>query len=240
MLGAARLAPGLRVLDVACGVGEPALEAARRVRPRGAVVATDLLPEMVEATREAARAEGLDNVECVLAAAEAPPPGPFDAVTCRFGLMFFSDAVAAIEGWRRVARPGARIVAAVWAGPDQNPFMGIRTRVAREVLGSELPPLGPGQESLAVPGALAATLQAAGLKSVAVETVPLRWEAPDARTWVAMMTELSPPLAEALHGASPATASSFLAELARAVSPYAGASGRVSVPASSLVGFGEA
>ncbi len=240
MLEAARLAPGLRVLDVACGVGEPALEAARRVAPGGTVVATDLLPQMVEAAREAARAAGLQNLECVLSSAEAPPPGPFDAVTCRFGLMFLSDAVAAVRAWRAVVRPGGRIVAAVWAGPDENPFMEIRDRVAREVLGSGLRTLGPGQEALSTPAAFADTLRAAGLAGILVEKVPMRWEAPEARTLVTMMSEMSPPLAEAVEAAGEDKASRFLAALAEAVSPYADTAGRVSVPACSLVGFGDA
>ena len=195
---------------------------------------------MLEAAREAARAAGLRNLECVLSPADAPPPGPFDAVTCRFGLMFFPDSVAALGAWRKVARPGGRIVAAVWAGPDENPFMEIRDRVAREVLGSGLRTLGPGQEALSTPGAFADTLRAAGLERVVVEKVALRWEAPDASTLVRMLSEMSPPLAEAVEAAGGERASSFLAVLAEALSPYADRAGPVSVPACSLVGFGEA
>ena len=44
----ARLEPGMRVLDLACGTGDPAVEIARRVGPDGRVTATDLSPEMLD------------------------------------------------------------------------------------------------------------------------------------------------------------------------------------------------
>src|SRR3954453_12805284 len=57
--------PGSRVLDVACGYGEPALTAARVAGPDGSVVATDIAAEMIEFGRERAAAAGADNVEFV-------------------------------------------------------------------------------------------------------------------------------------------------------------------------------
>ena len=51
LLDLAAVAEGSRVLDLACGTGEPALSAARRVGERGSVLATDQAPAMVEVTR---------------------------------------------------------------------------------------------------------------------------------------------------------------------------------------------
>ena len=59
MLDLARLGPGMRVLDVAAGMGEPSLRAARRVGPSGFVLGTDLADGMLETAREKARAQGL-------------------------------------------------------------------------------------------------------------------------------------------------------------------------------------
>ena len=58
MLALAAVAPGQRVLDIATGIGEPALLAARRVGPQGRVVATDIAPAMLEIARERARSLG--------------------------------------------------------------------------------------------------------------------------------------------------------------------------------------
>ena len=59
----AGLKPGDAVLDVATGYGEPALTAARAVRPRGHGVATDIAPDLLAFGRERASFAGLDNVE---------------------------------------------------------------------------------------------------------------------------------------------------------------------------------
>src|SRR5262245_53541270 len=53
--------PGMEILDVACGSGEPALPLARAVGPTGQITATDLVPEMVAACEEQAREQGLAN-----------------------------------------------------------------------------------------------------------------------------------------------------------------------------------
>jgi cyclopropane fatty-acyl-phospholipid synthase-like methyltransferase len=62
MVSLAGIARGQRVLDVATGIGEPAVTAARAVGPSGLVVATDLAPQMLGIARERARALGLANI----------------------------------------------------------------------------------------------------------------------------------------------------------------------------------
>src|ERR1051325_6391852 len=57
------LSAGKTVLDLACGSGEPSFTAAQFVRPSGKVIATDIAPEMIEAVRRRAAADGVDNVE---------------------------------------------------------------------------------------------------------------------------------------------------------------------------------
>lgn len=238
VLRAAALEPGLRVLDVACGAGDPALEAARRVAPDGRVVAIDLSAEMLATARELAAAEGVGNIEFLLADGDRPPPGPFDAVICRFGLMFFPDPVTTAAAWREAARPGGRVVAAVWTGPDENPFSALRPKVARDVLGIELAPASPGMLALALPGALEEVFRAGGLREVTAFSVAMRWEASDAETLATMLSELNPPLSRALRDAGPEKAALVHGELARALAPFVDREGSVSVPACAWVGTG--
>ena len=63
MLNLAGIRPGHRVLDVAAGTGEQTLMAARRVGPGGFVLATDIADRMLAYLDEAARNEGLTNVQ---------------------------------------------------------------------------------------------------------------------------------------------------------------------------------
>ena len=58
MLALAKLGPGMRVLDLATGRGEPAISAAHRVGPTGAVFGVDLSAAMLEIARERAAREG--------------------------------------------------------------------------------------------------------------------------------------------------------------------------------------
>ncbi len=90
LLSLAGLAVGHRVLDIACGTGEPALPAAEVVGPAGYVLGTDLSEEMLAVAREKAQTRGLNNVEFRQVDGEEMDveTSSFDAVTCRWGIMF--------------------------------------------------------------------------------------------------------------------------------------------------------
>ncbi len=79
---------GSRVLDVATGIGEPAVTAARHVQPNGRVLAIDISPEMIAIGRERAEKLGLQHIiEFRESDAESlnPSDKSFDAVLCRLG-----------------------------------------------------------------------------------------------------------------------------------------------------------
>ena len=118
LIEAAGIEPGMDVLDLASGAGEPALTIARTVGPDGRVTATDLLDDMLEGTRRRAREAGLSQVTCEVADMEALgfEDARFDRVTCRFGIMFVPDPVKAFRESLRVLKPGGRTAWMVW-GP---------------------------------------------------------------------------------------------------------------------------
>lgn len=118
LLHAAHVEAGHWVLDLASGVGEPALSIARRVGPDGAVTGTDLVPAMLATAAQRARVTGAANVAFAAADMEALPfpAGHFDRVTCRFGIMFAPSPVKALADIHRVLRPGGRLAVMVW-GP---------------------------------------------------------------------------------------------------------------------------
>lgn len=124
LLDAAAVADGMRVLDLASGAGEPAMTAAKRVGPRGSVTATDAASEMVEASRRRAASLGLGNVSFEVTAMEQLPfpDASFDAVTCRYGLMYCGDPASAWRECARVLRRGGRAAHMVW-GPEENNTM---------------------------------------------------------------------------------------------------------------------
>ena len=116
VMACARLRPGEHVLDVACGTGATAIEAAASVSPGGRVVGVDLSGRMVEAARARAQQEHCLNARFERMDAERLelPDDSFDAVLCALGLMYVPHPERAIAEMRRVLRRQGRIVLAVW------------------------------------------------------------------------------------------------------------------------------
>jgi ubiquinone/menaquinone biosynthesis C-methylase UbiE len=109
---AVELRSGAGVLDVACGTGNVALEAARTFCD---VTGIDYVPELVEVARRRATSEGLE-VDFRVADAEALPfaDGSFDFVLSAIGVMFTADHARAASELVRVCRSGGRIGMASW------------------------------------------------------------------------------------------------------------------------------
>ena len=116
-----RLASGTRLLDCGCGPGTITVGLARRVAP-GLVVAVDREPSQTELTRERATAEGIDNVEVLVAdAASLPfPEGSFDTVFSHALIEHLSRPVEALTEMRRVLAPGGMVAL---AAPDFGGFL---------------------------------------------------------------------------------------------------------------------
>jgi SAM-dependent methyltransferase len=176
MLDAAGVGPGKRVLDVATGVGEPALAAARRVGAGGFVLGTDFVEPMLAYAREKAAAAGLRNVEfrCVDGEALDERAGSFDAVTIRWGIMFMPDALACLRSAHRALASGGRVAVACWAGPERNPWGALPAGILMRKAGIPSPPPGaPGVFAYADPKRLEGALVEAGFQHVVVEPVDL-------------------------------------------------------------------
>jgi ubiquinone/menaquinone biosynthesis C-methylase UbiE len=113
------LSAGAHVLDLCCGAGASALEAARVVGPTGQVIGVDLAQRLLDIAALQAQREGLHNVEFRWADATATglPSCSFDTVVCVFGVFFASDRPGFVrEMWRQL-RPGGTLAVTVW-GPN--------------------------------------------------------------------------------------------------------------------------
>jgi SAM-dependent methyltransferase len=176
----AQPAPGMRVLDLASGTGEPAISLALRVGVEGHVTALDLSAELLEIAAQRAQARGLNNLAIQQADAHNLPfPADiFDLATSRFGVMFFRDPELALREVFRVLRPGARACLLAWGPFDQPYWQSTMGVVHRHVGGPLLQPGGPDPFRFAAPGSLSAILQNAGFRLVEEQTKTLPWTWP--------------------------------------------------------------
>jgi demethylmenaquinone methyltransferase/2-methoxy-6-polyprenyl-1,4-benzoquinol methylase len=122
----ARVGPGERVLDVATGTGDLALELARRVAPGGRVTGCDFAEAMLARARAKAAhgGEGLAELSFEAADALALPygDGAFDAATVGFGARNFEDLAGGLAEMARVVAPGGRIVVLEITTPRKPPL----------------------------------------------------------------------------------------------------------------------
>jgi SAM-dependent methyltransferase len=180
VLDAAALQPGERVLDVGCGSGELALQAAQQVGAAGAVVGADISAALIANARGRADRAGADHVQFVEADVQVHdlPAGSYDAVVSRFGVMFFDDPVAAFANLHRATAPGGRLSFVAWQAAPLNEWVLTAILAMLPHVGMpELPPPGaPGPFAFADEDHLRGVVTGSGWSDVqlrAVETTVL-------------------------------------------------------------------
>lgn len=183
----AQPAPGMSVLDLASGTGEPAISLASRVGEPGHVAALDLSAGLLEIAAKRAEARGLTNFSTHQGDAHSLPfpDNSFDLATSRFGVMFFDDPCGALRELRRVLRPGARACFLAWGTFDQPYWQSMMGVVHRHVGGILLQPDGPDPFKFGEPGRLSEVFRSAGFSEVEEETrtLPWMWPGPVEELW---------------------------------------------------------
>ena len=108
----AGVGPGMRVLDVGCGVGDVSLLVADLVGPEGAVVGVDREAASIETARKRAAERGLANVRFAEGDFRelGSDLGVFDAAVGRLVLMYQADPVAAVRALAERLHPGGTVV----------------------------------------------------------------------------------------------------------------------------------
>ncbi len=229
LLAFAALEPGNRVLDLASGIGEPAASAARRIGPGGQVVATDLSPVMVAQGRARVRDLGLANIAFrVMDAAEPDlPDGGFDAVLCRWGLMFVPDPAATMKRLYALLKSGGRLAVAVWGPPEEVPSISLGTKILTEQL--DLPPPGEDDRSpfeLSDIEAFEETLAVAGFTGLTRAALSVVYDFPSAETFIAFRKAVSQIERRITHIPAKRREAAWQA-VAAALAPYRRADGRI-------------
>lgn len=195
----AEIKQGSRVLDIATGIGEPAITAANQVGNSGHVLATDISSQMLSIARQRAISLGLEQViEFKEGDAETIDlsASTFDAALCRFGLMFLPDLRTGLSNIYRSLVDGGRLAAAVWASPDKVPFIAVGLNTVMKETKSPPPPPAdtPGPFSLSDESMLRNSLIESGFKDVTIERMDVSFDFDSAEVYTSFVYETVAPV----------------------------------------------
>jgi ubiquinone/menaquinone biosynthesis C-methylase UbiE len=160
--------PGMSLLDVCCGPGYGAGEAAERgLRAIG----VDIAPAMLDEAR--ARFPRVEFRHGDAKQLEFPD-GSFDAAICAFGLLHLSEPERAISEAFRILKPGARYGATVWCGPEKNMFLGLAMKATLAHANMNVPlPSAPSMFQFGDVAFATEALQNAGFRNIASVEIPI-------------------------------------------------------------------
>jgi ubiquinone/menaquinone biosynthesis C-methylase UbiE len=221
---------GARVLDVATGSGEPAITAARRVLPDGFVIAVDQSPAMLAIGRERAKALGVSNIIFQESDGEvlAIEQTNFNAVLCRWGLMFMPDFQRALIGFFQRLIQGGRIALSVWADAEKVPMISLGAEAVRRL--ANLPPPNPDALEplrLSDPAIVKKALEQAQFRHITVERMPVTFEFNSPEDFAQMREDVAPSFRALLDRQSLELRQQIIAAVREAASRFVQADGKV-------------
>jgi SAM-dependent methyltransferase len=234
---------GDRVLDVACGYGEPSLTAARKVGPEGTVVGTDISAEMISFGRQRAAAKGVENIEFMQSDANSLDfaAESFDAAVSRWGIIFEPDGEGAAAKVRGFLKPGGRFAISSWGPPERVPFLAIAMQTAMKKLDVPPPPPGtPGPLSRPTEEAIGGLLEGGGFSNVEVEELETTFELESAEEYTVYTKAIAAPIVAMIAPHPEELQRETWDAITEAARERADSDGRVSLTNQVLIAVGQA
>jgi len=215
--------PGDTVLELAAGLADTGLMAARLVGESGRVILTDFTPEMVAAARRRTEELGVQNADFRVLDAERMDLGTdsVDGVLCRWAYMLMIEPAAAFAESRRVLRPGGRLAFSVWAARERNPALSLVGGVLQSH--GHIPPPDPEAPSafaMADPGYIRGLVVGAGFSEPEIEEVTFRWPFAEQDAYWRYVTETAASASPVLRALSPEVQNTVREQVHEAARPY--------------------
>jgi ubiquinone/menaquinone biosynthesis C-methylase UbiE len=187
IIEAAGVAPGMRVLDVACGTGEPAISLAMLLRDSGEVTGVDISTAPLKIAEQRAVERELTNTRFQQADVHSLPfdDNSFDRVTSRLGVMFFTDLPRALREIHRVLKPQGTATLLAWGAAEQQPYFQATIGTILRVLPASMPDSADKMFAFGEADVLAQALRRAEFARVEEQfvTVPWTWPGTPEEVW---------------------------------------------------------
>ena len=230
LLNMAQAGPGHRIIDIATGIGEPALSAARRVGPGGRVIATDQAPQMLAIARRRAADLGVTNIEFLEMDGELADctEDNHDVVLCRWGLMFFPNPGQALRRFHALLIPGGRCAAAVWSTPPRVPGISFAMGFVRERLQLPPPPANlPNPFCLADVDRLQNLFEQAGFEDIQLQTLKVTFAADSPADYTRFTRDIAAPVVALVEQLPTDEQEAVWEDMTTAVKQFATVDGRI-------------
>lgn len=175
------LGTGDIVLDIGCGAGQTLLQLAERVGTEGQVIGVDVAPLLLDIAKR--RTEAFSQVRLIQADAQFLdlPSESVDAVFSRFGVMSFTDPVAAFTNFYTALKPSGVLAFSCWRSLQENEL-----DLLPLVASGQQSPVDETPFSFAAPEHIRRTLEAAGFSEIIIQPHDEKVSSGDldAMTWV--------------------------------------------------------
>jgi len=240
--------PGMKVLDIGCGLGDTTQRIAEMVGPEGEAVGIDVAERFIEAATGEAGEAGATNVSFIAGDVQTTEfERRFDYAFSRMGTMFFANPVAALRNVQRALVPGGTLCSVVWRRKLDNEWLHRAEVVVEEYVEepeeSDEPTCGPGPFSMANADTTTDILQNAGFEEVTMRRCDIEISiGRDLDEAVDFVTALGP-AGEVIRLAGDEAERirpKIEAALREALSEYVRPDGSVSAPASTWIASGRA
>ena len=167
------------------------------------------------------------------------PDQHFDAVVCRWGLMFLPNLGTSLSEIHRVLQPGTHFATSVWDVPPKVPFISMAFRLAQEMF--ELPPPPPGTPTLfgLAQGNLEQAMEKAGFTNIHSETLTVTTDFASVEELCSYLRDIAAPIMALLANQTVEKQAQFWDAFSDAARTYANENGQIQIPNSTICVVGK-